>query len=426
MRGERVTISFHSPYWLPLVGQPKITDEEQLRLLEAKCTQDVEFARMIKKLDLMDVDSSDILLPLFSHLKSLRWLGLQAALVDRKLYTAVNSHPTLATVAVCDTDLRCLHNLFSSTPLPMSKILVISAELHCDFTLQSPALHSLMSRSPRVAHLSLGGLFNIRNGPGTLLFPGLEELDIGVFYGCTTPMSWLPAFVDRHPSLETIKFIGGSGGLSWTRNPDVLFPLQFIDALERESLSRTAGLKSFSVSRTASATSLDEWQIADLDIEILKSAGISALRIATLLAPKISSLAIRMTRFNKQPFRIDDLVSPLCLFPSLRRLELHRTYKHLAFQGQAPWALPPSDSDPPSKTSNCVVAHAALRWVTAEIARCALSIDLIHITDEGREGRALRYYWELAATYWVGPNRELEAVGTPQLDMDEEYFVPHS
>ncbi|KAJ7780314.1 hypothetical protein DFH07DRAFT_1055924, partial [Mycena maculata] len=259
---------------------------------------------MIKKFDLMDVDSSDILLPLLSHLNSLRWLGLKAALVDCKIYTAVNSHPTLTTVAVRDKDMRRLHNLFSSTPLPMSKILITSAESYCDFPLRSPKLYSLMSRSPRVAHLSLRGLFNIRNGPGTLFFPGLEELDIGVFCGQTTPMSWLPTFVDRHPSLGTIKFIGDVHGPSWTRNPDVLFPLQFIDTLERESLSHKAGLKSFSISRTASATSLDEWQIADLDITILKPGGISALRIAALLAPKISSLAIRMTRFDKQPVRM--------------------------------------------------------------------------------------------------------------------------
>lgn len=65
----------------------------------------------------------------------------------------------------------------------------------------------------------------------------------------------------------------------------------------------------------------------------------------------------------------------------------------------------------------------------ARVAQSALSLDFIHVKDEGDdrvEGRSLRYSWKLKVTYEVGWNRKLEVVGTPQLVMAEQYRVPQS
>ncbi|KAJ7886017.1 hypothetical protein B0H13DRAFT_901523 [Mycena leptocephala] len=270
-----------------------------------------------------------------------------------------------------------------------------------------------MSRSPRLAHVILRGERNIRVGAGTLILHGLETLDIGVYIRPTLPMSWLPAFVERHPTLKVIKFSGHSS--MWRRNPDILFPLQFMDAAERESLRQTVGLVAFSISPTRRASSLDDWPVVHLDMDITKGAGVSALRIASSKSPQVSSLVVRMSCFAEQPVRIEDLISAIGFFPALRRLELHCVYRHLTFEGQAPWPMPASSDN--RKTSRSVEAHSALQWLSASVAQCALLLDAIHITDEGYDslnGR-LSHPWALEVTYQVRRNRaHLELHGTPK------------
>ncbi|KAJ7886038.1 hypothetical protein B0H13DRAFT_902185 [Mycena leptocephala] len=270
-----------------------------------------------------------------------------------------------------------------------------------------------MSRSPRLSHLMLRGESNIRVGAGSLIIPGLETLDIGVYIRPTSPMSWLPAFVERHPTLKVIKFSGH--GSIWRRNPDILFPLQFMDAVKRESVKQRVRLIAFSVSPAQPASSLDDWPVVHLDMEITGGAGVSALRIISSMAPQVSSLVVRMSRFAKQPVHVEDLISAIGLFPALRRLELHCVYRHLTFEGQAPWPMPASSDN--RKTSRSVEAHSALQWLSASVAQCALLLDAVHITDEGYDilnGR-LSHPWTLEVTYQVRRNPAyLELYGTPK------------
>ncbi|KAJ6474615.1 hypothetical protein C8R47DRAFT_1221013 [Mycena vitilis] len=135
------------------------------------------------------------------------------------------------------------------------------------------------------------------------------------------------------------------------------------------------------------------------------------------MAPQLSSLVIEMSRFDKDPVHIDDLISSLSLFPSLKRLELHRVYNHLFFEGPAPWASLPFKAAllPKAKqTSKCIDAHRALRWVMACVTQRALSLDFVHITDLGYDsvnGR-IRDHWTLSGTYRVRRNGYLELHGS--------------
>ncbi|KAJ7355379.1 hypothetical protein DFH08DRAFT_1076482 [Mycena albidolilacea] len=430
----------------PLFSRLKITHTRQLRLLETKCAAEPEFARLIRQLDLTHVHSPeehasrrrelvkisgrvDIyrygphIFPAFiPGLKSLEWLGLEATQLDADLLSTLNSHTTLVTVAICDRELDVLRTSFSSTSMSLSKIRVHSALLDILPGLRSPALHSLTSRGIRLAHLILRNETNIRLGPGHLLIPGLETLDVGVYKQPTSLMSWLPLFVERHANLQTIKFSGYAS--IWTHNPDILFPLQFIDAVEREALTGTVDLVAFSLSRTRSAVSLDDWQVAHLQMEITKGAGVSAMRIASSMAPRISSLVVRMSRWGKQPFHTEDLISSLCLLQDLRTLELHCVHRHLLFEGEAPWALPPS-SPGLLPTSRCNVAHAALRWLTARVAQRALALDFIRITDEGYDFiNHQNYPWRFEAIYRVEQNREIGLYGTPVFRVGYRFRKP--
>ncbi|KAJ7460752.1 hypothetical protein FB451DRAFT_1270207 [Mycena latifolia] len=396
--------------------------QQQLRAFEAKCAEDAQFARLIRKLNLADVRSPDVLPSLLSSLQSLEWLDLRARNVDANLLTTVNSHPTLKTVAVSDAHLSILPCLIPFTSLALSKILINSTIFESSLTLRSSAKHSLMSRSVRLARLTLQGETDIIAGPGGLLIPSLEFLDIEVSPRRNSPMTWLSGFVDQHESLKTIKFSGDPYGSSWRRNPDIAFPLQFFDAVEREGLGRSVALNAFSISRIGPTSSLDDWQVAELEMTVDKAVGIPGLRIASSLAPQLCSLVFRMPRLYRRPTPIDDLVAGLSCFPSLHRLELRGIYQHLLFKGQAPWALPPSK--PGRKVSNCIVADAALRWISARAAQRVSTLGLIHLTDDGDDGNGrLRHPWRLYATYQVqrNPPSRLEFYGEPLFVMADRF-----
>ncbi|KAJ7708784.1 hypothetical protein B0H17DRAFT_1191287 [Mycena rosella] len=264
------------------------TQQQELRLLEAKCAEDTAFAGLIRRLNLADVRSPDVLPSLLSRLQFLEWLDLDPCQVNGDLLAIANSHPNLKTVA-------------------------------------------------------------------------------------------------------------------------------FIDAVEREALHQAIALSAFSISRTGLA-SLDTWRVAALELKLDKADGIPGLKIASTLTPALSSLAIRMSLQGRRPIPVDDLVSALGCFPSLRRLDLHGIYQHLRFQRPAPWNLPPSDAD--RKPSNCMSAHAALLWIMARVAQCTPTLELVHFTDQGSDGKGrLLHPWRLNATYQVRRNPALDFDGTPQFVM---------
>ncbi|KAJ6515573.1 hypothetical protein C8R45DRAFT_1067150 [Mycena sanguinolenta] len=425
-----------------LFSHLRVTHTDQLKLLKVKCAVDPEFARLVRQLDLAHIHSPeeqdserrarslagpeaiyrygpDILPTFLPHLTSLEWLRLGTKQISAGLLLVLNSHPTLGTVAIRDRDLEGLRTLYSSTSLSLSKIRVHSAALSFSFGLRSPALQSLMDRNPTVANLIVRNATNIRLGSGDLLVPGLETLDIGVYMEPTSLMSWLPSFADRHHNLQVIKFSGC--GSIWTTNPDISFPLQFIHALEIESMAGAVDLISFSILRTRSASSLDDWTVSHLEMAITKGVGISALTIANSMAPRLSSLIIRMPLSASQSVHIDYLILSVCCFQTLRRLELHRLSRHLLFEEGAPWALLPPDPDI-RPTSRCAIAHAAYRWIAACVAQRIFSLDLIHITDEGRDYLNRRSYpWDLELTYQVHQNRSIEVYGIPRFFVGSQF-----
>ncbi|KAK7031588.1 hypothetical protein R3P38DRAFT_821121 [Favolaschia claudopus] len=178
----------------PLFSRLSIKHSDRLRLMQEKCTEDPQFSRLIKELDLRYVDcpeeyrgtyhyGPDILPALLPALLSLERLHLPSEQLSFKLLATFNSHPTLLVVETSDPYLNALRGMASETTESMSKIQVVSATLDLVFGFDDPAFHSLMSRSPRLVHLELRDEINITSGPGTVVIPGLETLGIQV---CTS------------------------------------------------------------------------------------------------------------------------------------------------------------------------------------------------------------------------------------------------
>ncbi|KAJ6605811.1 hypothetical protein B0H10DRAFT_601326 [Mycena sp. CBHHK59/15] len=236
-------------------------------------------------------------------------------------------------------------------------------------------------------------------------------------------MSRLSGFAQRHRSLKRIAFY--ADGFWGKYNTDTPFASQFVDEIRSEGLTKAVQYQEFTLVRTTPLMSFGDREVSELDLSIVTSSGVSALRIASGLAPRLSSLILRMRPFGiRQSIHIDGLVSLLGRFPVLRTLHLYGTYQHLHFEGQTPGIVSKRitrQSKPVQKAVGCVEAHAAMRWFINRIAQGSPAIDVIHIEDEGkvRDPEHSPHRWKLEASYRIWPNRDLEVLGTPELWKDK-------
>ncbi|KAK6978118.1 hypothetical protein R3P38DRAFT_497753 [Favolaschia claudopus] len=433
----------------PLFGRLRLKQTDRLRLLQAKCAEDIEFARLIKELDLSLICLTEKWLPMqgppylygpdilpnfIPSLVSLERLHLPAYQLDPNLLAILNSHPKLTTVVVDHSGLNVLRKLWLQTPLSMSKLEVDSMSLdtrfgfhpdpYNDLDSQDPDFHSLMSRNLRLVHLVIRGESNIISGPGTVVIPGLKAVDIDL---CAKPMallSWLPAFIHRHSSLQTIKVFDYQS--IWLHGWDKFWPFSLLDASERHTLTSTVELVAFWISPHKPASPFDDWQVVRVEVEVKEADGVSALRLLSVLAPQLTSLILRIrlpTRFSVRSVRSTDLVSSLCALKSLQKLELQYVYEEFSHE-HLPCALPSQDSASP--ISGCVDAHAVFRSLSACIAKRVTSLSLIHIVDAGDDFRADCGYqhWSFDVTYQVGLNREIEFEGLPRFSISQNFRPP--
>jgi hypothetical protein len=109
---------------------------------------------------------------------------------------------------------------------------------------------------------------------------------------------------------------------------------------------------------------------------------------------------------------------------ALRTLHLTNAYLHLHFGRQTPW-IATMDA---LGTSACVTAYHATFWFMTRVAHRATSLELIHITDEGRDGVPRSSpFWTLRVSYRVrnarnNGVRDLDVIGIPKLEMHPRYL----
>ncbi|KAJ6581073.1 hypothetical protein B0H19DRAFT_1113518 [Mycena capillaripes] len=418
------------PLCLPLRFKiTRCTNAERLQELSAKCKADPEFAGLIKQLVIADIDTDtdDILPELLPCLTSLMWLELEANQLGERLLAVANSHPNLATVAVRDSQLKSLIRLLSFTDLPFSKILVSATTVDRRLTVKSEAFHAVVKRGARFSHLALQEAINFDNADVSLPdLLDLEQLELELPSTADDSLQrWLPNIAQRHANLSTIKFYGW-----WNRHQgDVPFVIPFRDALrDREIYS--VSFNSVSIARPASSwTSLKDWEVVHLKLRMSYTSRIPALGVVSELAPQLSSLDIVLELPCSWPTHIDEFVKPFSFVTSLRTLHLTNAYAHLQVGGRSPWIHSQRTSMSVTRemlgSSTAVTALHALHWYMARVAQQATSLDLIHVTDEGHDGKGRsKTPWTLQASFGVRPNeaRDLEILGTPRLQMAPRYL----
>ncbi|KAJ6497695.1 hypothetical protein C8R45DRAFT_983883 [Mycena sanguinolenta] len=400
----------------------RCTSLERLLQLDAKCTVDPQFASLIRQLDIVDLDNTapqQRLLALVTCLTSLVHLDLNVDSFNAPLLAKINSHPTLATVAIpasfpaSFSQLQTLVKQRTSRGLPLSKILFST-------TLQSwlpkvDIFSAMVQRGARFSRLTLeiSILLTIQNNPiflNNLIFRDLQRLDLLFDRHCSTNFpvpNWLLLFAERHTQLTRIKFTVHLGG-HWT-HAGVPFAQDFQAAMDAEE-TWGVQLNSFYVVRPISWSSLKDWKVDHIVLGLDGAKRISVLKVASLHAPHLSvlELIIRESE-HPQPYNIDKFVAPFGYMPSLRTLHLYYGYAHLDANGQSPW-------EPGNPTG--VAALSALQWYMTHVAQQATGLEVIHVTDQGYEGAARTAPWSLHASFRVFGNetRELEVIGSPKLE----------
>ncbi|KAF7356990.1 hypothetical protein MVEN_01035600 [Mycena venus] len=415
----------------------RCTCSKRFQQLSAKCAADGQFAGLIKELDVVGVDTLDGLPEVLPHLTSLTRLDLKMEKVDTRLLAVVNAHPTLATVAVRDSQLERLVSLPLSidlvsppTDLPFSKILVSTTTTDLP-ALQSEAFRAVVQRGARLPCLCLHeddvSLDDANAIAGLPVLPDLEQLHLDLTRGSI--QSWLPSFARRHPQLRTITL--AKSIYHWSRGPEVSFVAQFLGALSKEGVTRVLP-SSLTIERPASWTSLSEWDVVQLKLpltfaRLVSATEFSAIMAATMLAPRLSSLHLILPDTTR-PIHIDDFAKAFQPLQCLHTPHLTSAYGFLHVNKQTPWA--PSKRDQrfirdTRGTSICVTAFDTLRWYVGRIVQEVPTLELVHISDRGQDGMGrFSTSWALKASFRVRANaaRDLETLGTPELVMDPKYL----
>ncbi|KAJ7350481.1 hypothetical protein DFH08DRAFT_111584 [Mycena albidolilacea] len=408
---------------------------EKFEQLSAKCTTDSQFARFIVQLDVVDVDTRQLLPELLPFLTSLVRLDLNADALDAHLLTIANAHPTLLTVAIPVALLSHLETLMNIPDLPFSKILVsktIDSNTIVNGHKHSPnfgIFPTMVQRGASFSRLTLRDKFiTDATGARSLTLPGLKHLDLIFFSKSRTTLfvqSWLLPFARRHTHLTMIKFTHSGTGRGWERlhyTSGVPFAPEFLAAVSADGISGVH-LCLFSIARPgASWSSLKDWDVMHLDLEVTNPAsGISALKLASVFAPHLSSLhvVLPVKRWNTLPCHIDEFVEPFASVPFLRILSLSNGYANLQADEPSPWMTTLGSTENTYGTAAWVTALHAMQWYMTRVAQSATGLERIHVTEQG--GGRVRRSGDptiLKASFMVVTSRngarELEILGSPK------------
>ncbi|KAJ7818165.1 hypothetical protein B0H14DRAFT_2840173, partial [Mycena olivaceomarginata] len=152
------------------------------------------------------------------------------------------------------------------------------------------------------------------------------------------------------------------------------------------------------------------WDVIHLDLKVTEHAsGISALKLASVFAPRLSSFHVVLPakRWNTLPCHIDEFVEPFASVPFLRILSLSNGYTNLQ-----------ADEPSPLMTTLGSTEDTYGTLYMTRVAESATGLERIHVNEDGG-GRVRRSGGPtLKASFMVVTSRngarELEILGSPK------------
>ncbi|KAJ7579238.1 hypothetical protein C8J56DRAFT_965170 [Mycena floridula] len=327
-----------------------------------------------------------------------------------------NRHPNLATIQIRDSQLKLLSWFPSANPSLFSKILVDSVSL--DGLTCRPLMPSsrrfLSDSGMRVRRLKLFGSEISNHGFDSLSFQGLEILEVPMR---VASLSWLSSFVQSQPDLKKIHFDTPAGCRPWCSNSYIPGGAEIHNCFNLEGLESAVALNAMSICRTPTSTSLDDWDVTELQLR-LQSNTLDVLKLTNTFYPRTSTLVLDFHEPTDRNIHMDDLITSLSRFP-LVNVKFVSARRHLHFGQEAPWATDLPASQPDARISKRLEVNAALHWFFLRLVHKISSIEILEVQEGGQEwylgtwGRRLGN-WSIDATYRVDAN-SLKVVGTPRL-----------
>ncbi|KAJ7027856.1 hypothetical protein C8F04DRAFT_1394608 [Mycena alexandri] len=395
----------------------------RLKQLFAECTTNSGFAGLIGQLCVIDLAiyataNDTVLIDLLPGLPALVWLDIRAFPEATPFLNAVNSHPTLNTVAVRDDLSSSVVRILSSVNLPLSKILFSTTDHFLTFEKALPKVANLGARFSRVYITDES--IDTHGAVADLHLLDLKQLEVEVCYRTCSNHLWLPNFAQRHAHLGTIIVENRVAQLADAHCLIVPFVPQFAEMVRNGPAGAWVKLNSFSISRPASWSSLKDWPVVGLNLTIIDTVGIRDLATIFTLAPQLTSLDIDIpVSLETVPISIHivSFARPFSSLRFLRTLHLKNAYAHL----HSNWATLYGSTSRSRDFSVCFSALRAMRGHAERIAEQAPALELILITDAGYdESPTSNEPWKLQSSYRVlhsNTCRDLHMIGLPKLEM---------
>ncbi|KAJ3759809.1 hypothetical protein EV360DRAFT_69211, partial [Lentinula raphanica] len=349
----------------------------ELRKLQSQCLDNDTFTACIRTLDINIFRFEaeyELLLQLLPHLRNLLCLNMLDQ-IDIRLFHAIQCHPS-ATVVISS-----FRNLPQGLPdqSDLGKIIVQGLHIYGDAGYNNDYFDHLRDCGVRVNWIVVDHPGLLKEPFGIIRFSGLLELDLIMKY-LPVDFAWFDEFSCAHPHLRKISFIDFDH--AYSQNQALLMFMEpFLEVLARDGLAAAIRIRGFAVTRNTSIpNALSHWNVTSLFLTIAESSE-QVLQLASLLYPEISILTI-----VHAPCTVDELITSLGRFPSLKIVGLLHTFEQIEFGIDEPWQDPSIVEAYEGPMIGPIATEFAMNWCISRIATVVPSIEAFYIKEEGYDG----------------------------------------
>ncbi|KAJ7579867.1 hypothetical protein C8J56DRAFT_283254, partial [Mycena floridula] len=314
-----------------------------------------------------------VLAQILPSLTSLLCMDLREIPLDAKLVVAINSHPTVATVAVSG----CPEDHFDyPEPSPFSKLFLAMKQVWA--RLPSDMMEDF-DHGLRLQRLQIRPVVDRRLADS--LFTDLCELVFTM--NSLDGLSWLPQFIHRHSKITKITFQDDSR-TSLMSHLLIPFCSEFVEECKRLSLSDAFVGHELTIVRSAihSSNNWNQWNTSTLDIRILSSF-MNVLHLARDSFPLLTTLTILICG-PKEMVHIDLFLHDIANFSALKILRLFRTLHRLHLDEDRP--IHPGRRVKTSNVSLALSVEPAVLFYAQYLAAKLPTLEAVYIEEVGSDG----------------------------------------
>ncbi|KAJ3836711.1 hypothetical protein F5878DRAFT_662745 [Lentinula raphanica] len=307
------------------------------------------------------------------QLEQLLYVELQKWHHGTGLLRTILAHPTVTSVlvyrlpdeSICNDDL--------------SKVMLIHETSNWAF---SPDADKYLNQGMKLLSLD----FSTTEKLGSKRFSGLQEIRLRMGYDPVS-LSLLSVLSSTHSTLNELWLndIRTLNVLSAHDTPP--FISSFVEESQRQGLDKFLFIERVGLRRSIGPS--QEWYVMGLSLRTTPASN-SLIEILMLVAssfPNLEDFNLNLYTHDAK-YDIDDFVSVLAHFASLRVVHLHRIFDRLSFaSGSANWMPPVGRVDSHTEAFNELAARAkrGLMLLVARLAKQIRTLDFIYIDDRGSE-----------------------------------------